>query len=96
MPATLPFWLRLLLAAMLSLAGLAVAAAPQRVTQVMATLTPDGGPPQTLEITLPHRWDDSFPGRGGRATYQFELPPRPTPARARCTCRARAIRSRYG
>ncbi len=80
MPATLPFWLRLLLAAALSLAGLAVAAAPQRVTQVMATLTPDGGPPQTLEITLPHRWDDSFPGRGGRASYQFELPATPDPS----------------
>lgn len=80
MPATLPFWLRLLLAAMLSLAGLAVAAAPQRVTQAMATLTPDGGPAQTQEVTLPHRWDDSFPGRGGRATYQFELPATPDPS----------------
>lgn len=39
-----------------------------------AHLEPDGLPAWSGEVHLPHRWDKAFPGRGGRAVYQFELP----------------------
>ena len=30
--------------------------------------------PQELDITLPHKWDSSYPGLDGRAIYRIELP----------------------
>lgn len=41
-----------------------------------ATLSPEGGEPREFEsLTLPHRWDKSFPNDAGRAVYRLELPP---------------------
>ena len=67
-------WLRLLLAAALSLTGLSAVAAVERVTHAQAILTPAGGAAQTTEVTLPHRWDQSFPGQDGMASYRFDIP----------------------
>ncbi|HMT65945.1 MAG TPA: hypothetical protein PKE22_13915, partial [Ottowia sp.] len=67
-------WLRLLLITILSTAWLAATAAPQRVTRAHAVLEPEGAVAQTLEISLPHRWDQSFPGQNGLASYRFDIP----------------------
>ena len=67
-------WLRLLLAAALSLTGLSAVAAVERVTHAQAILTPAGGAAQTTEVTLPHRWDQSFSGQDGMASYRFDIP----------------------
>jgi len=67
-------WLRLLLLTILSTAWLAATAAPQRVTRAHAVLEPEGAVAQTLEISLPHRWDQSFPGQNGLASYRFDIP----------------------
>ncbi|MFM2050222.1 MAG: hypothetical protein RL682_713 [Pseudomonadota bacterium] len=42
--------------------------------QAEAELEPDGLPPQRAQVSLRHRWDSAFPGRGGRARYTLTLP----------------------
>lgn len=42
----------------------------------MAELQPEGSLPVQRTLTLSHRWDKEFPGRGGTATYRISLPPR--------------------
>ena len=44
------------------------------LTAAQASLEPEGGPPWEGELSLPHRWDTTYPGRAGRARYRFELP----------------------
>ncbi len=50
-----------------------------RITQAHAVLTPNQGAAHEVSLTLPHRWDQSFPGQAGRASYRFELPASPDP-----------------
>lgn len=66
--------LRLVLAALLCWTW-NLQAAPQRLTSVHALLQPDGLPPSSREVELAFRWDDTFPGRGGRARYTIAVSP---------------------
>ncbi|MEY2860560.1 MAG: hypothetical protein RL392_1018 [Pseudomonadota bacterium] len=62
------------------LATVGQAASPSDVSTVYtlmeaeAELEPDGLPPQRVQVSLRHRWDSAFPGRGGRARYTLTLP----------------------
>ena len=59
---------------LLATASALVQAQVQTVDWVQATLEPEGIAPFEQALTLPHRWDRSFPGRGGAATYRFSIP----------------------
>lgn len=39
-----------------------------------ATFEPEGLEPARAFVTLPHAWDAAFPGRDGRAHYEFQVP----------------------
>ena len=43
--------------------------------QAQAVLQPEGASVVQSTVTLTHRWDAAFPGRGGTATYRVTLPP---------------------
>jgi signal transduction histidine kinase len=45
------------------------------ISRAQAVLEPDGAPAVRGEIDLAQRWDQRFPGRGGRANYLISLPP---------------------
>ena len=45
-----------------------------------AHLMPEQAPQWSGPVELPHQWDKVFPGRGGRASYQLQLPPLPIAA----------------
>jgi signal transduction histidine kinase len=65
--------------ALLGLTGGARAAPASEVITIemaQATLQPDGGATRVGRVSLIERWDIAFPGRGGRASYRVELPPR--------------------
>jgi signal transduction histidine kinase len=57
------------------------AAAPQTPTaviaQAQATLFPEGEAAWSGTVSLPFRWDDHHPSRGGRAELELVLPPSP-------------------
>ena len=44
------------------------------IDTAQAVLMPDGGPIERRAVSLPHRWDSDFPGRGGRAIYTLDVP----------------------
>ena len=44
------------------------------IRDAVATLEVDGGVPVSKRLTLPHRWDDDYPGRDGRVRYAIQLP----------------------
>lgn len=76
-----------LVAALLLIAGPAAAsstgggtATPYTVTSAEARLEPDGLPAEERRVQLPFRWDQAFPGRGGKATYRIALPAAAAPA----------------
>lgn len=45
------------------------------IREAKARFEPEAGGRQQRNVRLPHKWDGSFPGQDGRATYHFELPP---------------------
>lgn len=45
------------------------------IREAQARFGPEAGGQQQRSVRLPHKWDGSFPGQDGRATYRFELPP---------------------
>lgn len=49
------------------------------ISRAQALLEPDGAPAVRGEIDLAQRWDQRFPGRGGRASYLISLPPQTDP-----------------
>lgn len=57
----------------------AAAAAPSTLVlaQAEASFWPEQGAPVHRTVTLRHRWDEDFPGQGGRALYRLSLPPSP-------------------
>lgn len=50
---------------------------PLYIDTAVATLMPDGLPPERRGVALRHRWEKDYPGRGGRADYHITLPPHP-------------------
>ncbi|WP_286505244.1 sensor histidine kinase [Variovorax davisae] len=74
-------WAGWIVVAVAALIGAIAFAEPEEKVQIVgtasATLRPDGEPPQTRTVRLPFRWDTTFPGLNGRATYLIALPERP-------------------
>ncbi|RZI82359.1 MAG: histidine kinase [Rubrivivax sp.] len=48
--------------------------APITLRTAEALLQPDGLPATNAHLSLEHRWDQAFPGLGGRVTYRLSLP----------------------
>ncbi len=45
------------------------------INVAQAQFTVQGKPTASQEIKLPYRWDNQFPGKEGKAVYNFSLPP---------------------
>jgi signal transduction histidine kinase len=48
-----------------------------RIDEADAELQPAGRPVEHRHVTLRHRWDNNYPGVGGRTIYTLALPPTP-------------------
>ncbi len=66
--------IRTLLALVLALASSWAAHAATTLLRAEATLQPEDSAPVVSTVTLPHRWDKSYPREGGRAVYKLDLP----------------------
>ncbi len=71
-PALLRRWFASLLTWVLAAAAHADV---MEIREAQARFGPEAGGQQQRTVRLPHKWDGSFPGQDGRATYRFELPP---------------------
>ena len=65
---------RTVLFLVLALWGAAAARAATTLQQAEATLWPEHSAPMRATVTLPHRWERSFPREGGTAAYVLQLP----------------------
>ena len=65
---------RTVLFLVLALWGAATARAATTLQQAEATLWPEHSAPMRATVTLPHRWERSFPREGGTAAYVLQLP----------------------
>jgi len=65
---------RVALFLVLALVSAAAAGAATTLQHAEATLWPEHSAPMRTTVSLPHRWERSFPREGGTATYVLQLP----------------------